>query len=139
MASGKMKIVEERLKEKRKEIERLQHEVALLEDILAEAEGRPRSSETGTRQTRTPIKKHVLNYLEQMGAHGLNANLVLQMAATDGIELERGSVSSLLSRLKSEGTVIYVNDKYMLAEFAKSESASPPSNVHVHPASRSMP
>lgn len=133
MASGKMKIVEERLKEKREELARIQAEIALLEDILAEANGKPRAS--SGRQTRTPIKKHVLTYLQNVGANGLNANMVLDMAASDHIELERASVSSLLSRLKSEGVVVYLNDKYVLKEFAE-QNTSRSANVHFHPASR---
>lgn len=135
MASGKMKIVEERLTEKRNELERVKAEIALLEDILAEAAGKPRPS-TG-RQTRTPIKKHVLTYMERQGVEGVSANMVLEMAAKDGIELERASVSSLLSRLKAEGTALYLNDRYVLKEHARSDQHL--GNVHVHPASRSAP
>ncbi len=133
MASGKMKIVEERLQEKRKELERVQAEISLLQDILAEAEGKPRQ----LKQTRTPIKKHVLSYLQKVGATGVSANTVLAMAAADGVELERASVSSLLSRLKAEGIVVYMNDKYLLKEVACPDSSAA-SNVHQHPASKGV-
>ena len=40
-------------------------------------------------------------------------------AAERGLQLKRASVSSLLSQLKRDGTVIYENTRYKLKEFAR--------------------
>ena len=51
---------------------------------------------------------------------GLNAAIAVDMVKGDGIELERGSVISLFSRLKTDGTVTYDEDgMYRLTDFPR--------------------
>ena len=70
---------------------------------------------------KSSIKTIVLDLLEEVGTTGLNAVTALEMADSRGQRLERGSVSSLLSRLKGDGIVDYDSDGkvYRLRQYAK--------------------
>jgi DNA-binding IclR family transcriptional regulator len=88
----------------------------------------------------------VIELLEQVGRAGLNAGLAVEMAEAEGRELDRGSTSSLLSRLKADGTVEYDGDRYRLSSVMKvhrdreQDDREGLQNVHPHPASgRAMP
>jgi hypothetical protein len=55
------------------------------------------------------VKETVLTLVENAGADGINAAGVLDAAKSMGVHLDRGSVSSLLSRLKREN-VLAISD-----------------------------
>lgn len=118
-----MKMLEERLEQVRREMEKLKAQEALLLDMIREASGEPKVK---PRAPRSNVKQTVLALLESVGATGLNATTAVEMAARDGMSLERGTVSSLLSRLKNEGVVVYDGTVYRLKEHA--EDGTP--NVH---------
>lgn len=64
-------------------------------------------------RTRTRgVKDAVLGIVTKAGDQGLSVNDVLERAVGDGVHLDRGSVSSLLSRLKREGTLTMVDGRY---------------------------
>ena len=65
------------------------------------------------------MKAKVLDLLEDVGTTGLNASTAVNLAEARGMELERASVSSLLSRLKSDGIVEFDGSMYRLPKFAK--------------------
>jgi hypothetical protein len=57
--------------------------------------------------------------LEHAGGLGLNVQEALEMAARRGNDLNKSSVSSLLSRMKRVGTVVYVGKRYILKDLAR--------------------
>lgn len=112
MAKGKqMKVLEDKLDFVRREIDKLRSQEALLLEMMKEASGEPILKR---RAPRSNVKQTVISLLEQVGDNGLNAASAVELAASSGIELERGSVSSLLSRLKNEGIVGYDGIAYRL-------------------------
>lgn len=121
--SNQMKMLEERLEQVRREMEKLKAQETLLLDMIREASGEPKVK---PRAPRSNVKQTVLALLESVGATGLNATTAVEMAAKDGMSLERGTVSSLLSRLKNEGVVVYDGTVYRLKQHA--EDGTP--NVH---------
>lgn len=121
--TNQMKMLEERLEQVRREIEKLRAQEALLVDMMREASGEPKIK---PRAPRSNVKQTVLDMLEQVGAQGLNAASAVELAARSGMSLERGTVSSLLSRLKNEGAVVYDGSVYRLKKHA--EDGTP--NVH---------
>lgn len=136
-----MKALEEMLNEKRSELERLKIEIATLEDAMSRAKGEP----SGNRQKRAPrsnVKLLVLNMLEEQREKGLNAGLAVKIAVDRGQHLERGTVSSLLSRLKNDHTVTYDGTVYVLGKYSENKTLdgeiaeSSSVNVLTHPASR---
>lgn len=112
MAKGKrMKALEERLDHVLREIEKLRAQEELLRDMIREESGEPKVK---PRAPRANVKQTVISLLEEQGHVGLNAAMAVEIAAGKGIDLERGSVSSLLSRLKNEGVVEYDGSTYRL-------------------------
>lgn len=104
----------------RREIEKLQAQEALLLDLLDE------TPKPVARARKGSVKTVVLKLLEEVEDSGLNAASAVEKAKADqGIDLDRGSVSSLLSRLKSDGVVIYDGDRYRLNRFAMPRSVTP--------------
>lgn len=118
-----MKALEARLDGVMREIEKLQAQADLLRDMMREAKGEPK---TKPRAPRSNVKQTVLDLLEESGADGINATGAVETAAQRGMSLERGTVSSLLSRLKNEGVVVYDGSVYRLERF-KPETGP---NVH---------
>lgn len=66
------------------------------------------------RLPRSGVKQTVIDLLQEVGAEGLNASTAINMASARNIELGRGTVSSLLSRMKNEGVVDYDGTVYRL-------------------------
>ena len=139
-------VMRQRLGEKEEQHRILQAEIELLQSMLAEAAGKPDPTQPKPRAKRSSVKAYVLELLEQVGRAGLNAAIAVEMAEAEGLELDRGSVSSLLSRLKSDETVEYDGDRYRLAsvmKMAREERKQQEQekrdaligNVHRHPAS----
>lgn len=115
MAKGpSMKALTERLDLILREIDKLKAQESLIRDMIREANGEPKVK---LRAPRSNVKQAVLDLLEKVGTEGLNATMAVDMAANAGVTLERGTVSSLLSRLKNEGVVDYNGTVYRLAKF----------------------
>lgn len=124
MAKGPtMKALEERLDLILREIDKLKAQESLIRDMMREASGEPKVK---PRAQRSNVKQTVLELLEKAGDAGTNAALAVDAAAKAGIALERGTVSSLLSRLKNEGVVTYDGSVYRLL------TAKPEGSPNIH-------
>jgi hypothetical protein len=97
-----------------REVEKIKAQEELIRDMIREAKGEPKIK---PRAPRSNVKQTILDLLEQAGANGLNAASAVETAAKAGVSLDRGSVSSLLSRFKNEGVVVYDGSAYRLAKF----------------------
>lgn len=112
MAKGKqLKVLEQKLDFVRREIEKLRAQESMLEELIRMDSGAPKVK---PRAPRSNVKQAVLNLLERHPA-GLNAAMAVELAKEAGTQLERGSVSSLLSRMKNEDVVTYDGSVYRLA------------------------
>lgn len=110
-----------RLETIRREIEKLQAQESLLLDML----GEPVEAPPAKRAAKGSVKARVLNMLEDRGRSGLNAAKAVEISEAENDPLDRGSVSSLLSRLKQDGVVVYDGSNYRLKEFAGMPAATP--------------
>ena len=119
-----MKILAERLDLVRREIDKLKAQESLLMDMIREASGEPKIK---LRAPRSNVKQTILDLLERAGDAGINAASAVETASRAGSSLERGTVSSLLSRLKNEGVVTYDGSVYRLAK------AKPDAGPNIHP------
>lgn len=104
------------------EIDKLKAKEEMLLELLDEA-----PVPVATRAKKGSVKTTVLELLEEVGPSGLNAVKAVDMAAQRGLSLERGSVSSLLSRLKSDGVVSHDGKAYRLNEHSGKQGGT------VHP------
>jgi hypothetical protein len=134
--SKQMRVVEDEIARKKEQLRKLQIEIAALEEVLARA--------TGVKKPRAPrsdVKREVLRLLEEVGDRGLVAASAVEMAEKRGVRLERGTVSSLLSRLKHDGFVVYDGTSYRLPSSGAGEKPAenqlPAASVHPFPASKS--
>ncbi|NAZ36159.1 hypothetical protein [Rubellimicrobium sp. CFH 75288] len=125
-----MKALQSRLDIVRREIDRIGREMekaraqeALLLDMMREESGKPPAEASKVRARRFNIKTTVLELLERTGDSGLNAAIAVDMAATEGKAIERGSVSSVLSRLKNDGVVQYDGNVYRLIQRRSDDGA----------------
>lgn len=119
-----MKALEERLQRIRAEMDRLKIQEDLILDMMREERGEP---ETKKRAPRANVKRTVLSMLADAGSNGINAAIAVERAHQDmGIDLDRGSVSSLLSRLKNDGTVVYDGTVYKLKEHSTADGVAHP-------------
>lgn len=102
-----------------REIEALRNKVVGLEMAIAlfDEEGVTPSA-SGSERKRSGIKGTILDLLNEVGTTGLNAAIAVEIANRRGIHLDRQSVSSLLSRLKTDGAIIYEDQRYKLKQFA---------------------
>lgn len=125
MAKGpSMKALNERLDLILREIDKLKAQEALIRDMMREASGEPKVK---LRAPRSNVKQTILELLQKAGANGLNAASAVETAAKAGMNLERGTVSSLLSRLKNEDVVGYDGSVYRL------KASVPDKGPNVHP------
>ncbi len=98
-----------------REIEALKNQLIATERALSIIDGTEyRPSEPQPRERARNVKDTVLGLLAQAGESGLSVNQVLEAARVKGIELDRGSVSSLLSRLKRESTLDMRDGQYFV-------------------------
>jgi hypothetical protein len=125
MAKGtSMKVLLENLDSVRREIDILKGQEALLLKMIRDASGEPKVK---LRAPRSNVKQTVLDLLEKAGEAGLNAATAVDTAAKAGTTIERGTVSSLLSRLKNEGVVTYDGSVYRLIK------TRPDAGPNIHP------
>jgi hypothetical protein len=64
------------------------------------------------RRTRRNVKGTVMDLIVQAGKAGVTAHEIVDQAAVGGRQLDRPSVSSLLSRLKREGVLSFDGERY---------------------------
>ena len=119
-----MKVLHERLQSILRAMETLKAQEDLIRDMIREANGEPKVK---MRAPRSNVKQAILDLLEKAGEGGLNAATAVETAARAGMTLERGTVSSLLSRLKNEGVVSYDGTVYRLMKY------KPEAGPNVHP------
>ena len=108
-----------RLETIRREIEKLQAQESLLLDMMGEA------PKPAARAAKGSVKNAVLDLLEDVGRSGLNAASAVDLAKAKGIDLDRGSVSSLLSRLKTDNVVVYDGSAYRLKKLTEMPGVTP--------------
>ncbi len=96
-----------------REVEKIKAQEALILDMQREARGEPKLT---VRAPRSNVKQTVLDLLEKAGDAGLNGAMAVEMAAKAKVTLERGTVSSILSRLKNDGVLTYDGSVYRLAK-----------------------
>ena len=120
-----MKKLEALRDELRAQIGELQQKLAGVEMAIRALSGEPEppTKAARTRAPRSNVKQYLLNLLEEARDEGLNAGLAVQRAEKRGEQLERGTVSSLLSRFKADGVVKYDGQVYRLAKYAKQDES----------------
>ncbi|WP_426037502.1 hypothetical protein [Cypionkella sp. TWP1-2-1b2] len=119
---GRLEDIQRELDRVSREHDKIKAQEALILDMIREARGEPKVT---LRAPRSNVKQTILAMLEDAGVVGINATGAVERAAKNGVSLERGTVSSLLSRLKNDGVVTYDGAAYRLSSIKDS-----PATVH---------
>jgi len=99
----------------RREIEALQNQLLGVERSIALISGEGVTPEaTNVRQRSRNVKDTALSLLAEAGDEGLTVVQLLDIAKSKGRHLDRGSVSSLLSRLKREHVLDMMEGVYRI-------------------------
>ncbi len=122
MGSRNMKMQVERLTRERErlrtEIEALKNQLAGLDRAIELIKQESDSATLHTGRKRPSVKSMTLMVINECGKDGVTAHEIVEMARAKGHDLERASVSSLLSRLKREGTLVFYDSRYYPTEQA---------------------
>jgi hypothetical protein len=127
--SANLKLLNERRDQLRAEIEARKARLDEVENLIRMLNGEAAHEPPEARQARKPrrgdLKETVLALYERAGENGLSTSECVATAVVEhGLVLQPASVSSLLSRLKADGVLMYDGDKYRLKRFAGPRSAA---------------
>lgn len=111
---------------------RLQGQIESIKAALAIARDEPVPGvpDAKAKMRRGAVKEHVIRLVSENAERGLVATELVELAKAQGIELERSSVSSLLSKLKEDG--IFEHEKGGGYRPAKPSSPKQPPTGGVH-------
>lgn len=99
----------------RSQMEALRNQVIGIDRAIAVLDGTEFKAPDDHRRERTRnVKDTVLGLLASAGQPGLSVNQVLDGARNKGVRLDRGTVSSLLSRLKRENILDMKDGQYFV-------------------------
>jgi hypothetical protein len=114
--AGQMKRLQDERERLVAQMEALRNQIVGIDRAIALLEGTDykMQEEARPRERARNVKDIVLGLLADAGATGLSVNQVLEKARAKGFELDRGTVSSLLSRLKREYTLNLDTGQYFI-------------------------
>lgn len=124
-ARDQMKMLEAELHRVRSEIEKLRVEEALLLKMLGKMSG---SSPVPSSQSRTrspSVKPVVLDIMRTAGLDGATTAEVDEIVRQRVPTVAKDTVGSILSRLKSEGALVYWGERYYEKQFAPKDELNP--------------
>lgn len=120
-ARENMKMIEQELERVRGDIEKLKVEEALLVKMLAKMTGSPVPS--STTRTRSPsVKPVVLDVMREAAYDGATTSEVDDLVRRKVPSVAKDTVGSILSRLKSEGALVYIGERYYEKQYAPKEN-----------------
>lgn len=115
-ARDQMKMLQEELDRVRASIDKLRIEEDTLERMLRRMNGQSGSKRE---RPRSPsVKPLVLDVMKNAGTRGATSVEVDQLVRRDVPSVAKDTVSSVLSRLKADGALVYEGDRYYEKQFA---------------------
>lgn len=101
------------IRQRERDLEALRNKLKGIDAAIAAVGGE--AAKDPRRRNRRNVKKTAMDLIVDAGSAGVTANEIVERAAVAGRQLDRGSVSSLLSRLKREGVLVFNGERYFLA------------------------
>jgi hypothetical protein len=123
-ARDTMKMIQDELDRVRLEIEKLKIEEATLSRLLKNMGATDKSAPV-TRKRSASVKPLVLDIMRQAGLVGASSVEVDQRVRLSLPDVGKDTPAAILSRLKSEGALVYRNDRYFEKQFAPKEPSNP--------------
>lgn len=119
-----MKMIHTELDRVRLEIEKLKVEEATLSRLL-KSMGATDKSAPVIRKRSASVKPLVLDIMREAGHNGATSVEVDQRVRVSLPDVGKDTPAAILSRLKSEGALVYRNDRYFEKQFAPQEPSNP--------------
>ena len=124
-----MKLLQERRDRLKADLEAIKARLDEVESLILLMSGNPSPEVVAVppppRSRRGDLKEIVLALYDEAGEAGLSsADCVAAAQEKRGVALQPASVSSLLSRLKADGVLMYDGDRYRLKRFAGPRTAA---------------
>lgn len=116
--SKQMSIIKTQLDAVRAQIERLRVKEETLMELLRELYGDPVPVQTVTRKRAPSVKPHVLDFMRKVAERGATSAEVDEAIRASNPSVAKDTVGSVLSRLKSEGALVYDGDRYFDKKYA---------------------
>lgn len=117
-AREQMKMIEAELARVRADLEKLRVEEALLLKMQARMNGEPEPSKSTGRARSPSVKPLVLDAMREAGDTGATTAEVDEIVRQQVPSVAKDTVGSILSRLKSEGALVYSGERYYEKQFA---------------------
>lgn len=116
--SGQMSIIKSQLEAVRSQIERLRVKEETLEELLRQISGEPAPPEKVTRKRSPNVKPQVLAFMQEVRERGATTAEVDEAIRAQNETVAKDTVGSVLSRLKSDGALVYQGERYYDKRFA---------------------
>jgi hypothetical protein len=120
-----MKTIQSELDRIRAEIDKLKIEEAAIVRIMKSLGGDVSTGSVVKRKRSPSVKPLVLDIMRQAGHSGATSTEVDAMVREKIPGVGKDTPAAILSRLKSEGALVYRNERYYEKQFAPSEPQNP--------------
>jgi hypothetical protein len=114
------------------EMEALRNKIAGLEIAIKLISDQPEWVSSAITK-KVGVSATILSLLRESDEAGLKPQAIIELAGRRGIELNRGSVYSLLNRMERAGTVVHEDARYKLREFARYRATAFSDTEQLHP------
>lgn len=121
-ARDQMKMLETELERVRSEIEKLRVEEALLLKMIGKMSGAPVPAAPKTRTRSPSVKPVVLDIMNHAGFTGATTAEVDERVRAVVPSVAKDTVGSILSRLKSDGALVYWGERYYEKQYAPKDN-----------------
>jgi hypothetical protein len=116
--SKQMSVIKTQLEAVRSQIERLRVKEETLVDLLRELKGEVVVEEKSGRRRSPNVKPSVLDFMREVANRGATSAEVDSAIRTTNPNVANYTVGSVLSRLKSDGALVYDGERYYEKRFA---------------------
>jgi hypothetical protein len=119
-----MSTIKGELERVQREISALQIEEGILQKLLSKLSGEPAPQAKKAKRA-VGITPLVLDVMRSAGATGATSGEVATRVEEKSPEVAKATVAAILSRLKSDGALVYAGDRYYEKQYAPPVTPSP--------------
>jgi len=119
----------ERVRQLERDLERQKFFLAGIDASIQALSGQQDEGQVEASVGRVNVKPYVMDAILEYGEKGITAVEIVEFAAQKGVAIKQPSVSSLLSRMKADNTLKFLNERYYPVK-GGSVTASDPQIVH---------
>lgn len=123
-ARDQMKLIQSELEEVREKIRGLLIEESVLQNLITKLSGEE-PGPTQPRKRAASVKPLVLDIMREAGGEGASSAEVAAIVKHRVPDVAKDTVGSILSRLKGDGALVYIGERYYEKQFAPKDPPNP--------------